>query len=59
MLKTQALQDIRHSSCSQSRKRLMYYDWLVGVIYVAANCPTGIRGGFCAFPNGLHKYIFG
>ena len=31
-----------------------------GLVCVAANRPTGILcGGFCAFPNGLHRIIFG
>ena len=50
---------VRHISCSQSRKCLMCSGWLIGVIYVAANCPTGICGGFCALPKGLHIFIFG
>ena len=56
---TRRLCRVRHSSCSQSRKCLMYSDWLIDVIHVAAKCPTGICGGFYAFPNGLHKIISG
>ena len=38
----------------------MHSDWLIGVIYAAANCPAGICGGFLCFPEwGLHKNIFG
>ena len=37
----------------------MYSDWLISVACVAANRPTGVCGGFRAFPNGMHKNILG
>ena len=46
---------VRQSSCSQSRKSLMYSDCLIGVIFVAVYCSTDVCGGFYASPNGLHK----
>ena len=35
----------------------MFSDWLIDVIQVAENCPTGIYGGFLTFPNGLHEIM--